>query len=358
MIDPSCCKILVIHRRVEHLLGNAASGGSPSLDRFYLPSCHCPFSNVVDEGFECSAQRHLHQPGVFHLSHKREDFCAGTFRTAGFGEPGWPAGHDGRDVVPGFDVVDVGGLSPQSFLCGERRPRSWSSGFAFQRCDQRRLFAANKRSRSFHQFDIKLESATEDVLPEQSIFPRLFDGAIQAMHRQRILGAHIDDSFGRAHHVTADDHSFQQRVRVAFNFVAIHVGAGVAFVCIADDVLLFCFCLGQEFPLVASGISGSAAAAQFRGLDLLDDAGRVRIDQYFVECLISADGDVFFNVVGIDDSAIPQNDFLLAFEERNVAPGGDFGVSLTVADMPRNVIPLFNLAVDKIRAEVAIGKVV
>ena len=94
--------------------------------------------------------------------------------------------------------------------------------------------------------------------------------AIQAVHRQRILGAHIDDSLGCAHHVGADDHSFQQRVRIALNFVAIHVGAGIAFIGIADDVLRLRLCLGQELPFVACGISGAAAAAQFRGLDLLD----------------------------------------------------------------------------------------
>ena len=82
----------------------------------------------------------------------------------------------------------------------------------------------------------------------------------------------------------------------------------------------FRLCLGQEFPLVAGGISRSAAAAQLGGLDLLDHARRVRIDQYFVERLISADGDVFLNVIGIDEPAIPQNDLLLAFEERHVAP--------------------------------------
>src|SRR5206468_2472038 len=128
---------------------------------------------------------------------------ARTLRAAGFGEPGGPAGHNGRDVVPGFDVVDVGGLSPQSFLRGERRSWPRSSGLSFQRSDERSLFAADKSARSFHQFDIELESATEDVLPQQSIFARLFDGAVQAMHGQWILGTHVNDSLGRAHDISA-----------------------------------------------------------------------------------------------------------------------------------------------------------
>ena len=45
------------------------------------------------------------------------------------------------------------------------------------------------------------------------------------MHRQRILGADVDDALGGAHHVAADDHAFEQRVRIALDLVAVHVGA-------------------------------------------------------------------------------------------------------------------------------------
>ena len=61
---------------------------------------------------------------------------------------------------------------------------------------------------------------------------------VQPVHGQRILGAHVDDALGGAHHVAADDHAFEQRVRIAFDFVAVHVGAGVALVGVADDVLV------------------------------------------------------------------------------------------------------------------------
>jgi hypothetical protein len=90
----------------------------------------------------------------------------------------------------------------------------------------------------------------------------------------------------------------------------------------------------------------------------LNHTRRIRIDQHFVKRLISTDCNVFLNVIGIDETTVPQNNFLLPFEEWHVAPRRDFGISLTVAHVTCNVIPLFNLAVNRIRAETAIGNIV
>ena len=80
----------------------------------------------------------------------------------------------------------------------------------------------------------------------------------------------------------------------------------------------------QELPFIAGQESGAAAAAQLRGLDLLDHVLRPAVDQHLVERLVSAHADVFFNVVRIDESAIAQNDLLLAFEERHFVPRAEF----------------------------------
>ena len=125
------------------------------------------------------------------------------------------------------------------------------AGKAFERGDQRRLFAADKGSRALHQFDVEVESAVENVRAQQAVLACLFDGPVEPAHRQRILGAHIDDAFGRAHHVGADDHAFQQRMRIALDLIAVHVGAGIALVGVADDVLGVGLGLGQKIPFVA-----------------------------------------------------------------------------------------------------------
>ena len=85
-------------------------------------------------------------------------------------------------------------------------------------------------------------------------------------------------------------------MRIAFDFVAVHVGAGIAFVGVADDVLGIAFGLGQEVPLVAGEESRAAASAQPRSLDLLDHSIGAAVDEHLVERLVAADGDVFLNV--------------------------------------------------------------
>ncbi len=124
-------------------------------------------------------------------------------------------------------------------------------------------------------------------------------------------------------------------MRIALDLVAVHVGAGIAFVGIADDELLVGDGLAQELPLAAGKEPGAAAPAQLRGLDLLDDDLRLFVDQGFVQRLISADSDVFLDVVGIDQAAVAQHDLLLAFEERYVAPQRHFGIGVAVADRGR-----------------------
>ena len=80
----------------------------------------------------------------------------------------------------------------------------------------------------------------------------------------------------------ADDHAFQQRVRIAFDLVAVHVRAGVAFVRVADDVFLVGRGLAQKLPLEAGEEARAAAPAQLGGLDLLDHQLRVGVDQHLI----------------------------------------------------------------------------
>src|SRR5579864_8415978 len=351
-------QIFVVHRGIEHVLRNAAAGRAARLNGLHLTTSDCAFTDVVDERLQRRTEWHFHQTGVFHFANKREDFSPRALRTPGLGKPRRATRHNGSDVVPGFDVVDVGRLPPQTFLRWERRTRTRPAGFAFQRGNQRGFLSTDEGTGAFDQLDVELESAAKNVFPKQAIFSCLLDRAIQTMNRERILGAHVDDSFGCAHDVPANDHSFQKRVRVAFNLVAIHVSAGVAFIGIADDVLGLGFRLGEELPLVAGKISGAATAAQLRGLDLLDHGSRVGVDQNFIELLISTDCDVFLNVVRVDDAAVPQNDLLLTFEEGNVVPRGHLGISLAVSDVARDVIPFLNFAADEIGSEIALGDVV
>ena len=265
-----------------------------------MAAANCAFADVVDEALEGRAEGHFDEAGVLDFADEREDLGAGTFGAAGLRKPGGSAADDGRDVAPGLDVVDVGGLAPEAFLRGERRPRMGTAGKAFKRGDEGCFFAADECSCALHQLDVEVEATIEDVVAEQAVFACLLDGAVEAAHGQRIFGADVDDSFCGAHHVCADDHAFEQGVRVAFDLVAVHVGAGVAFVGVADDVFDVGLGFGEEVPLVTGEEARATAATKAGCFDLLDYGVFAAVDQDLVEGLIAADGDVFLDVGGAD----------------------------------------------------------
>ena len=71
------------------------------------------------------------------------------------------------------------GLPYKAVLRRVRRPRRRPSGLAFQRADQRRLFAADERAGAFHQRQVEVEAAAQDVLAQQAVLLRLLDGAFR-----------------------------------------------------------------------------------------------------------------------------------------------------------------------------------
>ena len=250
------------------------------------------------------------------------------------------------------------GCSNRPFWAGNGGTRPGPPGEAFERRDQRRFFSAHEGAGAFDQLDVEAEAAAHDVVAQHARLPGLLDGPGEAVHGQRVLGANVDNALRGAHHVGADDHAFEQRMRVALDFVAVHVGARVAFIRVTDDVLLLGGGLSQEVPLEAREIARAAAAAQLGSLDLLDHQLRIGVDQHLVERLVAADGDVFFQVVGADQAAIAKDDLLLRLEERNLLPGRDVRESRSVGDVGGQVVPLFDLAQREFFGDLAGSQVV
>ena len=236
------------------------------------------------------------------------------------------------------------GLPQRPFCAGKggRGPRP--AGLALERRDERRLLAAHEGAGALDQLQVELEAAAEDVVAEHAVGAGLLDRALEAQHGERVLGADVEDALRRAGHVPGDHHPLEQRVRVALDLVAVHVGAGVALVRVADEVLLGPGRRAQELPLVAGEVARAAAAAQLGRLELLDDAGGVGVDQDLVEGLVAADRDVLLDVVGVDEAAVAQHDLDLALEERDLVPVGQLGVAVAVLDVAGEVVPLLDLA--------------
>ena len=147
------------------------------------------------------------------------------------------AGHVGKRL----DVVDQRRAAPQPAFGRERRARTRRAAFAFDGGHQGRFLAANERAGADAQVDVKIERRFENAAAQQAALLGLFDRGLQPADRQRIFGADINESLGRADGVGGDGHAFEDAVRVAFQNATVHERAGVAFVGVANDVFVRCW---------------------------------------------------------------------------------------------------------------------
>ncbi len=141
----------------------------------------------------------------------------------------------------------------------------------------------------------------------------------------------IDEAFLAADGPGADDHALEHGVRIALDDAAIHEGARVAFIRVADDDRLHAAVhggLSARLPLDSRREPAAAAPPQPGALDLAYDLLRRHLLQSFDQRGVAVDGDVVVDPLGIDRAAIAEHDQLLLGEERDVLQRRDRGLFL------------------------------
>ena len=81
-----------------------------------------------------------------------------------------------RDVRERFNIVNDGGLSEQADVNWKRRLVPRFSSLAFDRVEERRLFAANVSAGSPAQLDVEIEAGAQNILSKKACPPSAFDG--------------------------------------------------------------------------------------------------------------------------------------------------------------------------------------
>ena len=110
---------------------------------------------------------------------------------------------------------------------------------------------------------------------------------------------------------------------VALEQRAVHEGAGVAFVGVADDVLQGARRLARELPLRAGREARAATAAQTRLGDRRDDGLGVVLGEHPSQRPVAAVGEVVVDRLRIDLAVERQHAALLLAVERDVLFAGD-----------------------------------
>ncbi len=210
---------------------------------------------------------------------------------------------------------------------------------------------------------VELPAAAEHVLAEVAARLGVGDRLGEALDGQRVLGAHVHVALVRADRVAADEHAFDDGVRVALEDGAVHERPGVALVGVADDVLLVALALIGELPLDARGEAGAAAAADARVGDLLDDPlGRLLAESH-ARGLVAAARQILLDALGIDDAHVAQGDARLLLVEADLVPVADARAGLGVLveellDRRAALEVLCDDRADVLGAQVAVQRVV
>ena len=163
----------------------------------------------------------------------------------------------------------------------------------------------------------KLKPVPRMFLPSRPI-SRLVDRQLQTVHRERVFRADVDEAVLGADRVRADRHRLDDRARIAFHDGAVHERTRVAFIGVADDVLLVGLDARRDLPLETGGEARTAAAADAGVQDFLNDFGRCHLREGLRKTLVARVRDVVLDGLGVDQAAVAERDTLLLRVERHL----------------------------------------
>ena len=303
---------------VEPLFGDATARGPARLDGLQpLPAGHAA-ADLLDHFAERGPHGDLDQPGVASLAGQGKDLGPAAGLGPQLTEPVGPVSDDRRDVGERLHVVDHRGLAPQAALGGVRRTDTRLTALAFDGVDQRRLFAADERPGPQPDLQVEVEPGIQDILAQQAPLAALVDGVAYPPDGQGILRPNVEEAPARADGVSCDEHPLDDVEGVAFEHAAVHEGAGVPFVGVADQVSGGVGGRRAHGPLLPRGISAPAAAAELGAGDLVDHPIRVAAIEHLGQRLEAAIVEVLLDAFRIDHPVVTQGHARLLIEERHV----------------------------------------
>ena len=189
--------------------------------------------------------------------------------------------------------------------------------------------------------EVERKAGTQDIVAQQTILLRPGDGHLESLDGQGILGAAIDVALPGADGIATDDHPFQQAVGIALDNGAIHKGPWVPFVRVAHDILGVPRSASGELPLESGDKAGPTPPAQPGKFDLFEHLLPCHRSQDLGQGLVTVPGDVFLNVLRVNQPAVSQGDAQLLAVERDVRIVRDWRPGLRVCiGQPLHYSPL------------------
>ena len=226
--------------------------------------------------FDQFLQRHshflFHRARLVDVAGNVEKLGAGVVGFAQAGEPFGAAAQDRRGNSDGFDVVDRRRAAIEADVGGEWWFQARLAFFALQAFDQGRFLAADVSPHAPVDVKIELVAGLARVVADQAGVVGFVDGPLQGLGLTEKLAADVTVGGMSAHGQRGHQCPFDQLVGFVAHDLPVLASAGFAFVGVDDKVMgPFADLLGHERPFYAGPEAGTAAAAQARFLDLVDD---------------------------------------------------------------------------------------
>ena len=212
---------------------------------------------------------------------------------------------------------------PVAGLCRERRLETRHAALSLKRFDQRRFLAADERTRARLDAETARKIRAENVIADIARRRCVGNGFFETLDRERVLRAHVDNRFGRADGVCADQHAFDQRVRVALDDGSVHERAGVALVGVADQIFGRTGALAGGVPFEPGREACAAASRETGYFDFFNDFFRRHFGDSLPQRGVSLMRHGVVEVFRVDQAAVAQRDARLLVEKRAVL-GGNF----------------------------------
>ena len=226
-------------------------------------------------GVDQLAQRNPHcfldGARLLHVAGDAEQLGAGIVGPSDAGEPGRAAPQDVRHDRDRLDVVDRARTAVEADIGRERRLQTRLALLAFEAFEQRGLLAADIGAGAVMDHEVERKTVNVVLADETSLIGLVHRG-LQTFALTDELAADIDVAVVRIHGERGDQAALDQEMRVVPHDLAILAGAGFGLVGVDHEIMRPAVrLLGHERPFEPGREAGAAAAAQPRGLHLVDD---------------------------------------------------------------------------------------
>ena len=187
------------------------------------------------------------------------------------GKPFRPAAQNFRHHSDGLNIIHRGRAAIKPNRRREWRLQPRHALLAFQAFNQRGFFAANVSPCPAMHVKIEIPASARGIPPQQTSIIGFLDRGFENNALIIIFAADIDVAGMRPHRETRDQATFDQRMRIMANDIAILAGAGFRFIGIHHQIRRPAIgLLRHEGPFHAGRETRAASATQARILDAIN----------------------------------------------------------------------------------------